>query len=320
MQKSVLLQTNNYDGYVWLGCTLYQLKRYDTAADSFRKAVQLKPDSSDANYWLGRALLDLKHYNEAVPAFKRALSLNTNTTDACFQLGFCQYCQQSYPAALESFQSYVSLEPTNFYGHRWLGYLLVKLDRNTEAAVALQNALRLRPDDFEANLWRGMSLVELGQFKEAVPDLEKAMATKPGNQMVRRLLLLAYLAIGQPGKIPQLHLIFVIPISIPMTLLYVVVLALLIRKSLRPDQRPGPGIGFTLVWCGIMVDGQIILLLVPVVTFSMELSQAMGLGLILWAVPLITAAGLGFARQPWANLSLGPRAFPGAMFWWPCLL
>jgi membrane protease YdiL (CAAX protease family) len=227
--------------------------------------------------------------------------LNSNITDACFQLGICQYYQKSYKGAAESFLKYVSLEPTNFYGHAWLGYTFSKLDRNTESAAALQDALHLRPNDFEANLWRGMSLVELGRFNEAVPDLEKALAAKPDNRMVHYLLLAAYLATDQPGKIPQLHLGFVVALSIVMALLYVVALALLIRKSLRPAPRLAPGLGFTLAWCGVMLDGQLILFLVPVLAFSLELSQAIGLGLILWALPLVAAAGLGFARQPWGE-------------------
>jgi tetratricopeptide (TPR) repeat protein len=302
LETSVSLQPTNYDGYLWLGYAFYQSDRNVAAAIAFRKAAQLKPDSSDANYWLGRALLDLKRYDEAVQLFKKSFLLNTNMTGAWLQLGICQYHQQSYPEAAESFQRYVSLEPTNFYGHRWLGYIyFFKLQRNTEAADALQNALRLRPDDFDANLWRGMSLAELGRFTEAVPDLEKALAAKPDSRMTRWLLLAAYLATGQPGKIPQLHLGFVVAISIVMALLYVVILALLIRKSLRPDPRPAPGLGFTLAWCGVMVDGQLILFLVPVVAFSLEYSQALGLGLILWALPLVAAAGLGFARQSWGE-------------------
>lgn len=301
LQKSVSLQPTNYDGYIWLGHTFYHLERYDVAADALKKAVQLKPDSSGANYWLGRALSCLKRYDEAVPVFKKALSLNTNMTDACFQLGLCQYYQQSYPEAVESFLKYVSLEPTNFYGHAWLGYTFSKLDRNTEAAAALQDALHLRPNDFDASFWRGMSLVELGRFKEAAPDLEKALAAKPDSRNVRYLLLAAYLATGQSGKIPELHLGFVVATSIVMALLYVVVLAFLIRKSLRPDPKPAPGLGFTLAWCGVMLDGQLILFLLPVVALSLEYSQALGLGLILWALPLVAAAGLGFARQPWGE-------------------
>jgi tetratricopeptide (TPR) repeat protein len=311
LQKSVSLQPTNYEGQLWLGYALYQLDRNDAAVASLRKAVQLNPDSSKANYWLGRTLSDLKRYDEAVQVFKKAFSLNTNMTDACFQLGVCQYYQKSYQSAVESFQRYVSIEPTNFYGQRWLGRIyFFGLHRNTEAAAALQNALHICPDDFDANLWRGMSLAELSRFSEAAPNLEKALAAKPDSRMVRYLLLAAYLATGQSGKIPQLHLGFVVAISIVMVLLYVVVLALLIRKSLRPDPRSAPGLGFTLAWCGAMLDGQLILFLVPVLAFSLELSQAMGLGLILWALPLVVAAGLGFARQPWGEPFAWPLRIP----------
>lgn len=50
-----------------------------------------------------------------------------------------------------------------------------------------------------------------------------------------------------------------------------------------------------------MLDGQLILFLLPVVALSLEYSQALGLGLILWALPLVATAGFGFARQPWGE-------------------
>jgi tetratricopeptide (TPR) repeat protein/membrane protease YdiL (CAAX protease family) len=311
LQKFVSLQPTNDAGFFQLGYVLYKLERYDAAADPLKKAVQLNPDSSRANYWLGCTLSALDRDGEAIPFFKQVLSLDTNLTKAYFQLGRCQYYRQSYQDAAASFQKYVSLEPTNFYGHRWLGRIyFFKLHRTAEATTAFQNALRFRPDDFDANLWRGMSLAELGRFNEAVPNLEKALAANPDSRMPRWLLLAAYLATGQPGKIPQLHLGFVVALAIAMTLLYVVALAWLMRKSLLPAPQPTPGIGFTLAWCGVMVDGQLILFLMPVVAFSLQLSQALGLGLILWALPLIAAAGWGFARQPWGEPFAWPLRIP----------
>ena len=59
-----------------------------------------------------------------------------------------------------------------------------------------------------------------------------------------------------------------------------------------------------------MLDGQLILFLLPVVAFSLEYSQALGLGLILWALPLVATAGWGFARQPWGEPFAWPLRIP----------
>jgi membrane protease YdiL (CAAX protease family) len=57
--------------------------------------------------------------------------------------------------------------------------------------------------------------------------------------------------------------------------------------------------------------GQTVLILVPLLLFSWPVSQALGFGVSLSALPLIVAALFGFARQPWGRPFSWPPRVPG---------
>lgn len=202
-------------------------------------------------------------------------------------------------------------EPTKYSAPLWLGYSLAKLGRYEQASAAFGRAESLRPGDYDANFWRGLMLLRVNRFPESIPNLERALASRPGARDVRWLLFAGYLATGQGSKIAGLHLGLAVSFSILLVCLYVPAIALLLRKSVRLDSRPAPGLGFALAWCAVMVEGQTAFILLPVFAFSWSMSRALGLGVSLSALPLIAAAGWGFARQPWGAPFVWPPRIPG---------
>jgi membrane protease YdiL (CAAX protease family)/Tfp pilus assembly protein PilF len=303
---AISLEPTNYDANLWLGFTFYYLRDFEAAMKALRAATQCEPGNPEPHYWSGSALYALRRYDEAAVAYRQTLALATNQSRAWLGLGYCQYGQKSFQGAVESFQQCVLMEPTNYWAQVWLGHSLVRLDRVEDAATAFGKAVGLNPQDYEANLGRGMTLVRLSRFGEATSNLEQALETKPGDRLVRWGLFVCYLATGQVNKISRLHLGVLPAVSILLIALYLPAVVLLFRKSLRLGTRSYPSVGFVLGWCGVTISGQTVIFVMLAILFSWSASQALGLGVGLAAVPLMGAALLGFARQPWGE----PFAWP----------
>ena len=61
------------DKFVWIGCSLLWLKRYNEALNYFNKALNLEPDNIDALYDKGLVLKALGLYKEAIEVFSKVL-------------------------------------------------------------------------------------------------------------------------------------------------------------------------------------------------------------------------------------------------------
>jgi membrane protease YdiL (CAAX protease family)/Flp pilus assembly protein TadD len=311
-KMAISLEPTNYEAKLWLGFTYYYLQDFDAAMEALRAAAECEPGNPEPHYWLGSALYTLRKYGQAAVAYRQTLALATNQPRAWLGLGYCQYGQKSFQAAVESFQQCALIDPTNYSAQVWLGHSLVQLDRVKDAASAFSNAVSLYPHDYEANLGRGMTLLRLSRFGEAIPSLERALETKPRARFPRWGLFLSYLATGQIDKISRLHLGILPVISILLGASYLPALWFIFRKSLRLHTRSSPGIGLTLGWCSVTMLGQTVIILALSLVFSWSMSQSIGPGVALPAVPLIGAAVFGFSRQPWGAPFAWPQRIPGA--------
>jgi membrane protease YdiL (CAAX protease family)/Tfp pilus assembly protein PilF len=310
LQKSISLNSSNPSIWIWLGRDFCNLNQSGNAIAPLQRALALDPESAEANNWLRQALFNLKRYDDAIVLLTNHFSSHSNDAEDQLWLGYSHICKDDYQEAIKHLQRYNLMVPTNYYGNCYLAFALQRLNQDAEAADAYAAALRCVPGDYEANFERGFYLVAVQRFDEGIPNLEKALAAAPGGQPARWLLLYAYLATGQAGKIANLDLEFLAVIPALLALVYAVSLILLMKSSLRVSAKPAPGIGFTLLWFGLMVDGQIVVFSAAAIIFSQGLTFLIGAGMLLLAAPLAVTALLGFARQPWGEPFAWPPRLP----------
>lgn len=103
------------------GVELYNALSFTSAIEHFDKALN---NSLDKNinalslYWKGEANFQLKKYDEAADNFKKFLfepgAVNfTEFFTANYNLGYCYYKKKDYPSAISWFRKYTTLNPTN---------------------------------------------------------------------------------------------------------------------------------------------------------------------------------------------------------------
>lgn len=89
-----------------IGVCLYQLKRHAEAVEEFNTSIELSRDKyQNAFYALGMAQTELKIWNAAGTSLRRAVSLKKDDGEAWFDLALVLLEEKEFEAAREAFQN-----------------------------------------------------------------------------------------------------------------------------------------------------------------------------------------------------------------------
>jgi tetratricopeptide (TPR) repeat protein/membrane protease YdiL (CAAX protease family) len=299
-QKYVSLQPRSDKAYYWLYTLLARLKRYAEAEKACRQAIAINPTNSAYYFSLGYCLVDLRRYGEAGKAFEQSLSLNPQNPNTHLWLGECLYHEKNYQQAISSLRRSISLQPANNEAYYWQGRSFAALHRYEQATNAFREAVRIEPDDFQAHEWLGFSLLMLGRFDEATTSIEKAYEIKR-DKATRRTLFCCYLLSAQYGKAYRLYPVVFAFGGGALLLSYLIELTALLRSSFKVSAEPSPRVGFSLAWLVVFFQGQIALIVCLALLSLIKVSENLLFAIILSGIPVILAAALAFARQPWGQ-------------------
>lgn len=92
-----------------LGVVYTDLKKYDRALTSYRRALELKPDYAEVYYQMAYVQLMRREYAEARESCARALALRPDYAEAHQELGVIYYASGRKDAALEQYKKLQSL-------------------------------------------------------------------------------------------------------------------------------------------------------------------------------------------------------------------
>ncbi len=160
------------------GNRLHSDRRYDQAADCYRRCLDLEPRYAEAHYNLGNACLDLGRHEEARLSFLRCLELRPDYGDAHFNLGIVCMEARRLDEAIAAYRRALELKPDWAEAFYNLGIACHEHGLPEEAAVAFRRALGLRPDFPEACNNLGIALRDQGAMEEAAAQFQKALALR----------------------------------------------------------------------------------------------------------------------------------------------
>ncbi len=299
-QESVTLNPGNDKAYYWLYSSLARLKRFPAAEKACRQAIAINPTNSAYYFSLGYCLLDLRRYGEADKAFEQSLSLDPQNPSAYLWLGECRYYEKNYQQAISSLRRSILLQPANNEAYFWQGRSFAALLRYEQATRAFREAVRIDPNDSQAHEWLGFSLLMMGRFDEASASFEKVYEIK-NDKTTRRALFCCYLLSAQYDKAYRLYPVAFALIGGALLLSYFIGLTALLRSSFKVSAEPSPRVGFSLAWLVVFFQGQIALIVCLALLSLIKVSENFLVAITLSGIPVIVAAALAFARQPWGQ-------------------
>jgi tetratricopeptide (TPR) repeat protein len=199
LEKALQIDADNAPAHAYLGDMIMASKGdYDAALPHLKKAIELNPSNDVAQDYMGVALFNLARYEEAAEYFQTALSINPANKDA--REHFKAYTSLGLNAAqsgrLDEAKRYLemglSADPNDGRAHAYLAGVLLESEKNYEAAIAhLTKAIELEPSNDTAYDYMGSALFNLGRYQEALAYFQRSLEINPANQEARQHLILA---------------------------------------------------------------------------------------------------------------------------------
>jgi len=171
-----------------LGDALYQLQRYERAADAYEAYLHLDDRSARVTYRLALTRYRQRDIHAAVAALGDALRLDDRMADAHYLLGMCLREMRRAPEAVRAFEKAVALEPGMLAAREELADLYRALDRRTEELAQLQILAGLDRDRVARQVAVGMAHARAGRWDLAILTLGSALERSPNDPDIFRAL------------------------------------------------------------------------------------------------------------------------------------
>jgi tetratricopeptide (TPR) repeat protein len=186
--------------YVAAGTTALREKRFNEAADAFRKALEI--DSRDGTLWTnyGVALAGLRDLEGAERSYRKAIEVEPANARAHYNLGTLLAGRGAWREAIDHLESAVRLDPDSRDALFNLGQALAAAGEPARALETYGRLLRLNPNDVEARFHHAQALFALGRHEEAAVEFATVIAAAPGEPAPRLAQASALLAAGRDAE------------------------------------------------------------------------------------------------------------------------
>ncbi|MBW0004110.1 MAG: tetratricopeptide repeat protein [Hyphomicrobiales bacterium] len=161
--------------------SLYRLKRFSEALESFDRALALAPDHVETLTNRGAVLHELKRPEEALASFDEALAIDPRHLGALMNRAITLKELGRLDEALSSYERALTVDPANADAISNRGSVLFALNRPEEALASYDRALALAPGHARAWNNRGAVLHELNRTQEALESYGRALAIEPNS-------------------------------------------------------------------------------------------------------------------------------------------
>jgi Tfp pilus assembly protein PilF len=131
-----------------LGLLYLDLQRPELALEQFQKVVEIDPKMADGWFHRGVALSEMRRWDEAIESYRKAVALPTlSVPDLAHQsLGMALYNVRRYSEAEQALRFAINLDPQLQAAYYNLGLVFAAEERRDEARAAFRRARQLAPD------------------------------------------------------------------------------------------------------------------------------------------------------------------------------
>lgn len=171
-----------------LGNVLYQMQRYQRAADVYESALKLDDRSARVSYKLALSRYRADDLDAALAEATRTVRLSDSTADAYYLLGLCLRDRQRTAEARRAFEQAVLMSPGLVPAREELADLYAAQNRRVDEIDQLQVIAGLDHDHIERQIAVGLAQARAGHAEPAVITLGTALERMPGEPLVYEAL------------------------------------------------------------------------------------------------------------------------------------
>jgi len=181
-----------------LGNVLYQLQRYQQAAEAFETALALDDGLSRIHFKLALARYRNGDVNAAIALLTRTTPANDMTAESYYLLGLCLRDAHRIADAQQAFERAVALSPPTFEAAREeLADVFATRNRRADELDQLQALAIFDPEHVERRLAVALAQARAGKTESAVATLSTALDRTPDNPKVYEALGRVWLQIAE---------------------------------------------------------------------------------------------------------------------------
>jgi Flp pilus assembly protein TadD/predicted Zn-dependent protease len=163
-----------------LGMTYHRWGRHDDAEKEFQRAMRLDPNDACPYAQSGTMYYELGRYPEAIVAFKRAATLFPSYGSYTY-LGNSYVFARDYEAAIEAYKKAIQIEPKYVGAHYQLGIAYDYLERYEESVKEYNEVLKLDPDEEGARYYLALAYAGSHNKSAALEQYEILRKTSKGS-------------------------------------------------------------------------------------------------------------------------------------------
>lgn len=170
---------NNWILYVKM---LTEGSREQEAIETLEKLAQSRPDSARIQCELGRVLLVNDQVDKALPRLRKAIQLDRKMLEGHLWLGIALFRKKKYDDALKSFNEVTRLDATMGLAYFFIGRVHLEMNRFREGIAAFSAAGKYMNDDPDPYLFMAVCYLGLNQRRDAVIAVDHALSINPSYQ------------------------------------------------------------------------------------------------------------------------------------------
>jgi tetratricopeptide (TPR) repeat protein len=209
LEKSLALNSDDEDAYLYLGESYQDLKKYPEALAALLKyeeaLVQKEYEwtQKDADFWVSKGQIqaeigDSSSLEGAILSLSKAIELDSTKTAAYSSLGKAFYDKGDYQRAIPFFQKRIEGDPDNVTANLNLAFCYLKLEQYRNAVEPLKKVVELKPDNASAHDLLARVYLNLDQFGLAKDHYLKVLQLEPSKCEIQRNVGYCYMRLNNP--------------------------------------------------------------------------------------------------------------------------
>jgi tetratricopeptide (TPR) repeat protein len=172
LERSLTLRPDNADAWVNYGNLLQNARRWNEAANAFRRAVSLAPTMAEAYNGLASTMAAMGRSEDAIATYEVAVRLKPESALMISNLGNAYFDADRVETAIETHRRAIAADPKFPEAYNNLAVALQELARYDEAMDSAKKAIELKTQYAEAHQNVGLLHLMHGDFAAGWPEYE----------------------------------------------------------------------------------------------------------------------------------------------------